>query len=97
MKAYRAKQRELKKNMGRSQDPKAVNMLTDAIRARKARKELLSLEIERANKTANKLSGIDKNSLYSQIATVGSNLSAIGETMQQAPKAKRGRKPLESQ
>ncbi len=45
LKAYRAKQRELKKNIGRS---KAVNTLTDAIRARKARKALLSLAIESA-------------------------------------------------
>ena len=96
MKAYRAKQRELKKNTGKSHNPKAVNTLTDAIRARKARKELLSLAIESANKTANKLSEIDKNSLYSQMATVGSNLTAIGEKMQQGPKAKRGR-PSKSQ
>ena len=96
MKAYRAKQRELKKNMGRSQDPKAVNTLTDAIRARKARKEIQSLAIERANKTANKLSEIDKKSLYSQFATVGSNLEAIGEKLEQKPKVKRGR-PSKSQ
>ncbi len=97
MKAYRAKQQELKKDMGKNQNQKIINTLTDAIRARKARKELLWLAIERANKTANKLAGIDKTSLYSQLATVGSNLWAIAEKMQQEPKAKRGRKPLKSQ
>ena len=40
MKAYRAKQRQLKKDVGKNQ--KAINTLTDAIRAKKARNELLS-------------------------------------------------------
>ena len=51
MKAYRAKQRQLKKEVETKQ--KSINTLTDAIRARKARKELSSLAIEKANKTAN--------------------------------------------
>ena len=51
MKEYRAKQRQLKKEVETKQ--KATSTLTDAIRARKARKELLSLAIEKANKTAN--------------------------------------------
>ncbi len=46
---------------------------------KKARQELLSLANGRANKTANKISEIDKTSHLSQIATVGSNLSVIGE------------------
>jgi tRNA nucleotidyltransferase (CCA-adding enzyme) len=96
MKAYRAKQRELKKNIGKNQNQKSINTLTDAIRARKARKELLSLAIERANQPEPK-SSIDKTSLYSQMATAGSNLEAIGEKLEQVPKAKRGRKPLKSQ
>ena len=49
MKVYRANQRQLKKEVAK----KSMNTLTDAIRARKARKELLSLAIEKANKTAN--------------------------------------------
>ena len=49
MKVYRAKPRQLKKEVAK----KSMNTLTDAIRARKARKELLSLAIEKANKTAN--------------------------------------------
>ena len=36
MKAYRAKQRQLKKDVGK--DHKAISTLTDAIRARKAKK-----------------------------------------------------------
>ena len=91
MKAYRAKQRQLKKDVGKNQN--AINTLTNAIKAKKARQELLSLAIERANKTANKFSEIDKTSHLSQAATVGSNLSAIGEKLQQPPKSKRGRKP----
>ena len=51
MKAYRAKQRQLKKEVETKQ--KSINTLTDAIRARKARKELSSLAIEKANNTAN--------------------------------------------
>ena len=51
MKAYRAKQRQLKKEVETKQ--KSINTLTDAVRARKARKELSSLAIEKANKTAN--------------------------------------------
>jgi hypothetical protein len=94
MKAYRAKQRQLKKDVGKNQ--KSVNTLTDAIRARKARKELLSLAIESANKTANKFSEIDKTSYLSQAATVGSNLTEIGEKLEQPRRSKRGR-PLKSQ
>ena len=44
-----------------------MNTLTDALRARKAKKELLSLAIENAIKTANTLSGIDKTSYLSQL------------------------------
>ena len=51
MKAYRAKQRQLKKEVETKQI--SINTLTDAIRARKARKELSLLVIEKANKTAN--------------------------------------------
>ena len=91
MKAYRAKQRQLKKDVGKTQ--KSVNTLTDAIRARQARKELLALAIENANKTANKLSEIDKSSHLSHVATVGSKLTEIGNRLQQPPKRKQGRPP----
>ncbi len=42
MKAYRAKQRQLKRDVGKNQ--KTVNTPTDAIRARKAKQELLLLK-----------------------------------------------------
>ena len=51
MKEYRAKQRQLKKEVETKQN--SINTLTDAIKARKARKELASLASEKANKTAN--------------------------------------------
>ena len=89
MKVYRAKPRQLKKEVAK----KSMNTLTDAIRARKARKELLSLAIENANKTANQLTKIDRTSQLSEIATIGSRLSKVGERLQQAPKNKRGRPP----
>ena len=91
MKAYRAKQRQLKKDVGKKQN--AINTLTNAIKAKKARQELLSLAIERANKTANKISEIDKTSHLSKVATVGSKLTEIGERLQQPPKRKQGRPP----
>ena len=50
MKEYRAKQRQLKKELDQKQ--KSVNTLTDAIKARKARKEIQQKAIEKANKTA---------------------------------------------
>ncbi len=59
--------------MGKNQ--KAISTLTDAIRAKKARKELLSLAVASANKTADTFSEEDKTSRLSQIATIGSKLS----------------------
>ena len=52
MKQYRANKKSLKLEVEKKQ--KSMNTLTDALRARKAKKELLSLAIENANKTANK-------------------------------------------
>ena len=82
MKAYIAKQRHLKKDVGKNQNLKSISTLTDAIRAKQARKELLSLAFESANKTANNFSEIDKTSKLSQIATQGSKLSKIGDRLQ---------------
>ena len=65
MKQYRANKKSVKLEVEKKQ--KSMNTLTDAIRARKAKKELLSLAIENAIKTANKLSGIDKTSYLSQL------------------------------
>ena len=89
MKEYRAKQRQLKKDVGTKQNQKAVNTLTDAIKAKKAKKELLALAIESANKTANKFSEIDKTSHLSQLGTVGNKLLEIGERLQQPRRSKR--------
>ena len=50
MKEYRAKQRQLKKELDQKQ--KSVNTLTDAIKARKARNEAQRLRISKANETA---------------------------------------------
>ena len=44
MKAYRAKQRQLKKDVGKNQT--AINTLTNALKAKKARQELLSLALK---------------------------------------------------
>ena len=94
MKQYRANKKSLKLEVEKKQ--KSINTLTDAIRARKAKKELLSLAIENANKTANKLSGVDKASHIAQIAKIGNTLSAIGEKMQQEPRRSQRGRPLKS-
>ncbi len=70
MKQYRANKKSSKSDVDKK--PKSINTLSHAIRARKARKELLSLTNENANKTADKWSGIDKTSQLSKIATLGS-------------------------
>ena len=70
MKEY-MKQRRLKAKQaepGKIQT-KAINSLTDAIRARKARQELLNRAIEKANRTANDLYtmySIDNNRIMSE-------------------------------
>ncbi len=46
------------------------------------KKELLALAIDNAKKTANKLSGLDTSSQLSQLGTVRSRLSEIGERLQ---------------
>ncbi len=59
------------------------------MKAKKARQEKLSSAIERANKTANKFQKQIKVQIYYKQQPVGSNLSAIGEKMQQPQKRKR--------
>ena len=58
MNQYRATKKALKLDVEKKQN--AVNTITDAIRARSARKELQTLAIEQANKTADKLAEIGK-------------------------------------
>ncbi len=81
----------MKKNVGKNQNLESMNTLTDAIRARKANNEFLALAIDNAKKTTNKLSGLDRSSQLSQLGTVGSRLSEIGERLEQPPKSKRGK------
>jgi len=59
MRQYRARQKQLKNLVETKQ--KSINTLTNAIKARKARQELLSLAVARANKTAEKLTEIQQN------------------------------------
>ena len=79
MKEYRAKKRAVKNETDKKQ--KSINTLTDAIRAQKARQELLSRAIESANKTANRLTEIGSNA---------KELIQRGKNMKETPK-KRGR------
>ena len=58
MKEYRAKQKRLKEDIQKKQ--KSSDLITNAIKARNARKELQRLAIEKANKTADKLKEIGK-------------------------------------
>ncbi len=56
MKRYRATKKALKLDVEKEQN--SVNTIADAIQARRARKELQTLAIEQANKTADKLAEI---------------------------------------
>ncbi len=55
--SIQSKPATIKKGVGKNRN--AINTLTNAMKAKKARQELLSLANERANKTANKFSEID--------------------------------------
>lgn len=59
MKEYRRKQAQLKKELEKKQ--KSINILSDAIKTKKAKKEIITAAITKANKTADKLSEIGKN------------------------------------
>ena len=81
MKQYRATKKTLKLDVEKKQN--AVNTLTDAIRARSARKELQTLAIEQAHKTADKLAEIGKTA---------KELINTGKNIKKSHKKKRGRK-----
>ena len=68
MKQYRATKKALK--LEKKQN--AVNTITDAIRARRARKELQTLAIEQANKTGDKLAEIGKTA--KELINTGKNI-----------------------
>ena len=58
MRQYRATKKALKLDVEKKQN--SVNTIADAMKARRARKELQTLAIEQANKTADKLAEIGK-------------------------------------
>ena len=60
MKQYRAKKKASKTITITDEKTNAINTLTNAIKARKARNELLNKAIVKANETADKLSKIYK-------------------------------------
>ena len=88
MKEYRAKQRELKKGIDRKQ--KSLNILTDAIRARKARAEVNKLRDEKnvKNDVSSILNSIidavpvkSKNKKNREAVARHKERKALGETM----------------
>ena len=83
MRKYRANQKQLK-----DKKQNAMNIISNALKARKARQEVLSLAITKANKTANKL--LDQQSNINDIIKTGKELMQKPRT---ATKSKRGRKP----
>ncbi len=68
--------REMKQN--------SVNTISDAMKARRARKEFQTLAIEQANKTADKLAEIGKTA---------KELINSGKNIKKSHKKKRGRNP----
>ena len=86
MKQYRATKKALKLDVEKKQ--KSVNTLTDAIKARRARKELQTLAIEQANKTADTLEEIGKTT---------KELINAGKNIKKSHKKKRGKKSKSKQ
>ena len=82
MKQYRASKKTLKKDIETKN--KAINAISDAIKAKRARKELQTLAIEQANKTADKLA---------EIGNTAKELIKAGKNNNKSPKKKRGRPP----
>ena len=91
MKEYREKKKSIKKDV----EKKAMNTLTDAIRTRAARRQMGAAAIEKANRTADKLTDIGKTlkPLYIAANKTGNKLTEIGERLKQSPKNNRGRPP----
>ena len=93
MKEYRAKKKALKNNVEKKQ--KAINTIADAVKARAARRQMEAAAIEKATKTAYKLTGIDAHvkTLHTAANKTGNKLTEIGEKLKQSPKNKPGRPP----
>ena len=89
MKEYRAKKKVLKKDV----EKKAINTIADAVKARIARRQMEAAAIEKATKTANKLTeiGAHVKVLHTAANKTGNKLTEIGEKLKQSPKNKRGR------
>ena len=89
MKEYRAKKKELKKDV----EKKAINTIADAVKARVARRQMEAAAIEKATKTANKLTekGLDLKVLHAAANKTGNKLTQIEEKLKQPPKNKLGR------
>jgi|688.fasta_scaffold886240_1 hypothetical protein len=85
MKLYRQKKKSMNTNNENKQ--KSMNTISDAMKVRRAQKELQTLAIEKANKTANKLSEIVENA--KELIKKGKTITEKS----QIPKKKRGRKP----
>ena len=81
MRQYRATKKALKLDVEKKQN--SVNTIADAMKARRARKELQTLAIEQANKTADKLAEIGKTA---------KELINSGKNIKKSHKKKRGRK-----
>ena len=81
MKKYRATKKSLKLDVEKKQN--ATNTIADAIKARRARKELQTLAIEQANKTADKLG---------EIGNTAKELINAGKNIKKSHKKKRGKK-----
>jgi hypothetical protein len=81
MKQYRATKKALKLDVEKKQN--SVNTIADAIKARRARKEMQTLAIEQANKTADKLEEIGKTA---------KELINTGKNIKKSHKKKRGKK-----
>ncbi len=80
MRQYRASKKTLKKDIEIKN--KAINTISDAIKAKRARKELQTLAIEQANKTADKLA---------EIGNTAKKIIEAGKSINKSPKKKRGR------
>ena len=89
MKEYRAKKKVLKKDV----EKKAINTIADAVKARIARRQMEAAAIEKATKTANKLTeiGAHVKVLHTAANKTGNKLTEIGEKLKQSPTNKRGR------
>ena len=91
MKEYRAKKKALKNHDNVEKKQKAINTVVGAMRTRAAQRKMEEAAIEKATKTANKLTeiGAHVKVLHTAANKTGIKLTEIGEKLKQAPKNKR--------